>query len=123
MNPVLVVDDKHDILSFIRYELKPDGINTFEADNVSDAIAALRSNEFSCILLDIFIKEESSEEVIKFLKSDENTLNSSVPIIIMSGMINEDFINRNASKVYKILEKPFGNGEILETIRAISIAG
>ncbi|OIQ20586.1 MAG: hypothetical protein BM556_01215 [Bacteriovorax sp. MedPE-SWde] len=119
MNPVLVVDDQHDILSFIEWELKPTGIECSQADNTNKAIELLKEKQLSCIFLDILLDDTSSEEVLKFLKSEENNLNRDIPVVIMSGFINQEFIDRNVDKVYKILEKPFNTGEIVEIVNSL----
>jgi len=119
MNPVLVVDDQHDILSFIEWELKPTGIECSQADNTNKAIELLKEKQLSCIFLDILLDDTSSEEVLKFLKSEENSLNRDIPVVIMSGFINQEFIDRNVDKVYKILEKPFNTGEIVEIVNSL----
>jgi len=122
MEPVLIVDDQHDILSFIEWELKPTGVQCSLIDNVSDAIGLLKEQKVSCIFLDILLNDTSSEEVLKFLKSEENSLNADVPVIIMSAYIDKDFVERNSNKVYRIIEKPFDAGEIADLVSGLNQA-
>lgn len=122
MEPVLIVDDQHDILSFIEWELKPTGVECSQADNVGDAINLLKEKKLSCIFLDILLEDSSSEDILKFLKSDENNLNQDIPVIVMSAFIDKEFVARNEGKVYKIIEKPFDAGEISEIVTSLNHA-
>ncbi|EQC51643.1 response regulator [Bacteriovorax sp. DB6_IX] len=122
MEPILIVDDQHDILSFIEWELKSTGVECSQADNISDAINLLKERKLSCIFLDILLDDKSSEDILRFLKSEENSLNADIPIVVMSAFIDENFISRNAGKVYKIVEKPFEPGEISSIVTNLNQA-
>lgn len=122
MEPILIVDDQHDILSFIEWELKSTGVECSQADNISDAINLLKERKLSCIFLDILLDDKSSEDILRFLKSEENSLNADISIVVMSAFIDENFISRNAGKVYKIVEKPFEPGEISSIVTNLNQA-
>jgi DNA-binding NtrC family response regulator len=122
MEPILIVDDQHDILSFIEWELKPTGVECSQADNVGDAISLLKEKKLSCIFLDILLENTTSEDILRFLKSEENSLNQDIPVIVMSAFIDQDFVTRNEGKVYKIIEKPFDAGEISEIVSSLNQA-
>ncbi len=119
MKPVLIVDDEHDILSFLKWELKQSKIQSDQVDNPEDAIKLLKENEYLCVLTDIVLKNISSEKIVNFIKSEENLINKELPIIVMSGKINDEFIERNKSKFYKIVEKPFSQGEIIKILNEL----
>lgn len=122
MEPVLIVDDQHDILSFIEWELKPTGVECSQADNVNDAINLLKEKKLSCIFLDILLEDSSSEDILKFIKSEENNLNPDIPVIVMSAFIDKEFVARNEGKVFKIIEKPFDSGQISEIVTNLNQA-
>ena len=46
MKPILLVDDRHDILSFLMWELKQHEVLCMQADNTQDAIDLLNEIEF-----------------------------------------------------------------------------
>jgi len=113
---VFILDDDQEILGILRFELKIHKLDSFETPKIEDTLDKLKDERFDCIVLDIFIGQESSNHVIEFLKSEENQVNKGVPIILMSGGINVDFIERNRDKVYAIVEKPFSSKEIVDKI-------
>lgn len=113
---VFVLDDDQEILGILRFEMKMLKLDSFETPRIDEALEKLKEEAFDCIVLDIFIGKESSNHVIEFLKSEENQINKDIPIILMSGGINVEFIERNRNKVYDIVEKPFNSKEIMDII-------
>lgn len=116
MQPILVVDDEHELLSLLKEEFDSYDIESSTADNTESAIELLKTESFSCLFLDIVLGKTSSEKVIEFLKSPENTINIDLPVVIMSGYVDLSFIERVQAKVYKVIEKPFKDGLIKSII-------
>lgn len=116
MQPILVVDDEHELLSLLKEEFDSYDIESSTADNTESAIELLKTESFSCLFLDIVLGKTSSEKVIEFLKSPENTINIDLPVVIMSGYVDPSFIERVQAKVYKVIEKPFKDGLIKSII-------
>ncbi|MBT5095628.1 MAG: hypothetical protein HOM21_15360, partial [Halobacteriovoraceae bacterium] len=56
-------------------------------------------------------------EILKFLKDNE-TPNKEVPILIISGLLNPEFMERNQERI-EMLEKPFGQTKLLEKINKL----
>ena len=121
MEPILVVDDKADILSILKEEFDSQDIESSEVDNTSDAVELLKTKQFSCLFLDIVLGNTSSEKIVEFLKGPENTLNSNLPVIVMSGYVDPAFVERVKTKVYKVIEKPFEEGLIQRIIEDLSV--
>lgn len=119
MDPILIVDDKHEILSLIKWELKEEGILSMQADSCESAIELLEEISFSAIFLDIVLGDEQSSTILSFLSSENNLLNIEVPIVVMSGLIDKKFSEKHANKFYAILEKPFSDNEIRAIARRI----
>lgn len=120
MLPFLIVDDNHDILDFLKLELKEVGSLSMQADNCDDAIEILKEVEFEAVFLDIILINESSERILTYLKSDENIKNGNIKIIIMSGAIDENFISKYKDKFFDIIEKPFSNEDFSKVLNKIS---
>lgn len=119
MKPILLVDDRHDILSFLMWELKQHGILCMQADNSQDALELLSEIEFEAIFLDIVLGQDNSTPIVDYIRSEKNILNNSLKVVLMSGLIDKDFTDKHKNKFFKILEKPFVDSEIAEIIREI----
>jgi len=116
MLPFLLVDDNHEILSFLKWELQEVGILSMQADNCQHAIEILKEIELKAIFLDIVLGHENSEKILSFLKSEENLKNKAIKVILMSGLIDESFSDKYRNKFFEILEKPFTSEELSQLI-------
>lgn len=122
MKPILIVDDRHDILSFLKWELKQAGVLSMQADNTEDAIELLKEVEFEAIFLDIVLGQSNSSEIVDYIRSSSNAVNPGLKVILMSGLIDKEFMKKHNQKFYKILEKPFVDKDvqdIIETLKAV----
>jgi two-component system, OmpR family, alkaline phosphatase synthesis response regulator PhoP len=74
---ILLVDDEHDILEFLSYNLKNEGFEIHTASNGADALKLANSVHPHLVLLDVMMPEmdgiETCEEIRK-LPNMENTL-------------------------------------------------
>ncbi|EQC44027.1 response regulator [Bacteriovorax sp. Seq25_V] len=120
MKPFLIVDDNHDVLSFLKWELQEFGAISMQADNCQDAIEVIKEIELEAIFLDIVLGHESSEQIITFIRSEENTLNKDVRVVLMSGLIDQEFSHKYHDKFYQILEKPFSSERLLQVLKQLS---
>src|SRR6476646_6338610 len=66
---ILVVDDDHDILDLLRYNLEREGYKIMTLDSGIDAIAACFEFEPDLIILDIMMPEVNGIEVCKRIRS------------------------------------------------------
>jgi len=82
-NPVLVVDDDVAIRRLYSIALQRAGFETSEASNGRKALDAIAKVPFSAILLDNHMPEMEGLEVIKALRSREDT--ATLPIILITG--------------------------------------
>lgn len=72
------------------------------------------SPEIDLVILDVFIKGKNSLNFVDYLKSKNY---GDIPVIIISGAINPDFIQEAISKsVYDFVQKPFTLNQIKERI-------
>jgi response regulator RpfG family c-di-GMP phosphodiesterase len=101
-----------------------DSLSEFIGDLVDEVIIASTVDEaqdylliksFSLITLDINLKGRNGSEVIKFILDNPENSNKNVPIIIISGMVSPEFIEKNKSRYAGILGKPFQIEDLLET--------
>lgn len=118
-NNLLIVDDNAEILEVIQELLAGlfDKITT--ANTVELAQEKLNSSVFNSIILDIHLEKRNGAEIIKYLVENPKNKNSKCPIIILSGIINLNFIEKNKERFAAIVIKPFDGDQFVETIKNI----
>jgi len=85
---ILLVDDEHDILDFLSYNLKKEGYRVFTADNALDGIKLAKEISPSLIFLDVMMPQMDGIEACQILRKD---LNLKQPIITFLTSRAEDY--------------------------------
>ena len=111
---ILVVDDDVPILVLMRNLLKEFGFQAITAENGDKAIAAVRETRPSLVLLDKNIPGNSSDEVIRLLRSEPGC--DGIPILILSG---ERLTKSEVSALgaNDAVQKPFDVAALVQQIR------
>lgn len=108
---ILIIEDEVMVLKAIEFKLKKEG---FEIDTAADgktALELLSKGVYDCILTDIMIPFFSGLELINYVRND---LNSSIPIIVLSALGQEQSI----MEAFKLgandyMTKPFSPNELI----------
>ncbi len=125
--PILVVDDDQSILDWIKLALKMEGFSTattqsgrsifddFAIDDSNDEpIRLSRLEQFSCMVLDVQMREMTGQEVLAELQR----LNIKIPVVLMSGFsqsqLSQFLMDPN---VVRVLAKPFRIAELVEAVK------
>ncbi len=116
---ILYVEDEPLVQETIVDILSEDGHTVDVASNVKEAIEKLKSKTFELALLDYTLGEETSEEIINFMKSDKYY--SEVPIIVMSGDLNNTIAHSIRSNIDAILIKPVKPEDLCFKIHCYSV--
>lgn len=115
---LLIVEDNpviaHSLSEFLG-ELV-DGVKI--ALTVDEAQDYIMSTTFSLITIDINMKGRNGSEVIKYLQDCDNNPNKNVPIIIISGMVGPEFIEKNKQRFAGVFGKPFQINDLLDAAAA-----
>lgn len=114
---ILIVDDNKDIRELTKCILNKIGdIKFFEAENGLQAISVYKNNEIDIILLDIDMPVMNG---IQFLDEIcKNGKNPKIPIFIMSGLLNEEIINKTKNRgIITYFKKPFKIPALIENIK------
>ncbi|MBT3585085.1 MAG: response regulator [Halobacteriovoraceae bacterium] len=114
---VLVLDDEEAIREVVCEALEDHFGDIRTAPDLATAKTHLEATAFDVVILDINLKGENGGEILKFLKDNE-TPNKEVPILIISGLLNPEFMERNQERI-EMLEKPFGQTKLLEKINKL----
>lgn len=114
---LLIVDDSKEIIEVVESIL--DGLfdKIVTAASVQEAQEKVKNFVFSFIILDINLEGRNGAEVIKYLMDNPENENNSTPVVILSGNITEQFIERNSSRFTGVLMKPFGHDQLLRVVK------
>ncbi len=105
--PILIIDDNAELVDNICSYLASD-VNFLPVPsyNLPDTQLKLSRQKFDCILIDRHIRQKQCTELIKSLRADPGAPNSKSPIIVMTGDLNDDFVNLLRDDVQGFLRKP-----------------
>lgn len=113
---LLIVDDNKEIAEVMQEVLAELFDKIIYAPSVDSAKKRLDQFHFSYVILDINLEGRNGAEVVKYLVDHPDNPNNKTPFIIVSGIINPEFIARNSQKFSGILMKPFEHEELRQII-------
>lgn len=117
-NTVLVVDDEHDILELIRYNLEKEHFGVRTVETGEDALRVARETKPDLIILDIMLPGMNGTEVCKRLKSAEETRN--IPVLMLTAKSSSsDVVNGLELGADDYVTKPFIPSVLLARVRAL----
>ena len=111
---ILIIDDEVDIANNIKAILSDENYNTSIAHNSKDALQQLSDNNYSLIILDVWLTN-SDLDGIEILKKLRET--SLTPVIIISGHGNiEMAVKAIKEGANEFIEKPFTTERLLLSV-------
>ncbi len=112
---ILVVDDKKVIGDLFDFTLGYNGHIITVVDNATDALDAIKNQEFDIAFFDIVMPGRDGVELLR----DVRTLSPKLPIVMMSGYSVEDKKQR-AQELGAVtcLKKPFEIEDVKKVIKA-----
>ncbi len=118
MTKILVVDDEHDALDLIEFNLRGAGFEVITADNGSAALHQARTAHPDLVVLDLMIPEVDGLEVCKILRRDPAT--AGLPIIMLTAKAGEvDRVLGLELGADDYLTKPFSPRELVLRVRGL----
>ena len=110
---ILIVDDEPDILEFLRVILEEEGFTVVTSDK-GEYLEQLHNGGLPhLILLDVLLSGKDGREIVKYLKSQEET--KRIPVIMFSAHPSAEQTARQAG-ADDFLAKPFDIDVLLEKI-------
>ena len=113
-NSILIVDDEHGIRETLRGVLEDEG---FDVETVASGEACLKSvetNNFACILLDVWLPAIDGLETLKKLRENGND----AAVVMISGHGNiETAVNATKLGAFDFIEKPLSLEKTILTVR------
>jgi response regulator RpfG family c-di-GMP phosphodiesterase len=116
---LLIVDDSKDLVEIVENVLEGVFDRIVTAATVDEAQQKVSENVFDTIILDINLDGRNGGEVIKFIMDHPENKNNRCPVILISGIITEDFIARNEARYAGILMKPFAHEHLFGIVKNI----
>ena len=111
---ILVVEDDHNIASFIQTVLESNGYQVLMAERCQQGILMLSSHVPDLVVLDLGLPDMDGEEFLRIVRQD-----SLVPIIVLSARSEErDKVSALDLGANDYITKPFGTAELLARVRA-----
>lgn len=116
---VLVVDDDPDILQSLRVLLEAYDFRVILAENAAAAITAVSARQPDVVLTDIYMPQADGFELINALRRE----NLHVPVVAMSGGGRVGGYDNLSVATHlgavAVIDKPFSNASLIETIRGV----
>jgi response regulator RpfG family c-di-GMP phosphodiesterase len=113
---LLVVDDESMFLDLVEQCVEDDFEHIVKATSIEEAKDKLMQKMFDAILVDIDLSDGNGAEIIKYIADWKPCDNDGTPIVVMSGLINDQFQSKFKDKFAGILPKPFKPGDLQATL-------
>jgi two-component system alkaline phosphatase synthesis response regulator PhoP len=117
---ILVVDDEHNVTTFLKSYLEDTGHFEVRAENSGEmAYEAAKLFHPDLILLDVMMKGGSGDGLAARLKNDPNLRKT--PIVFLTGIVTKEEVEANGGVIggYPYIAKPIlAMSELLECINA-----
>ena len=111
---ILVVEDDHNIASFVQTVLESNGYQVLTAQRCQQGILMLSSHVPDLVVLDLGLPDMDGEEFIRIVRR-----NSMIPIIVLSARTEEsDKVSALDLGANDYITKPFGPAELVARVRA-----
>jgi phosphate regulon transcriptional regulator PhoB len=115
---ILVVDDEHDIIELLSYNLAREGFDVATAADGEEALKKIRGELFDLVVLDLMMPGIQGMELCRILRNDPKTRN--VPVIMLTAKTDEvDRILGLEMGADDYLTKPFSVRELIARIKAV----
>lgn len=115
---VLLIEDEANIAEAIRFVLARDGWSVATHADGSDALDLVRNLRPDVLVLDVMLPGRSGFEILKDLRADPDLAALPVLVLTARGQDRERDAALTAGAT-RFLSKPFGNAELVATVRAL----
>lgn len=115
---ILVVDDEHDLVNLVRYNLQKEGYDVICAYDGASVVNLVREKRPHLIILDLMLPDHSGIDLCRQIKSEEKTRD--IPIIMLTARSSEhDRISGFEAGAEDYVVKPFSPKELVLRVKAM----
>ncbi len=111
---ILIVEDEAPIRTLLVRLLASAGYETVEAASADAALDEISQSHFDLILLDLHMPGQVDGEEFLYKMRDNG---DNVPIVVVSGWVDDDAAAHHPDSVYAVLKKPIQNDQLIATVR------
>ncbi len=114
-NKILIVEDDHNLLTTLKYNLQKDGYNVATAIDGAEGVEAARKEKPDLIILDVMLPKMDGFEVCRVLRKE-----MVVPILMLTAKTEEtDKVVGLEIGADDYMTKPFSMRELMARVRAM----
>lgn len=113
---VLIVDDDPGILGLSQVLVARQGLGAHMARNGEEALEKIRGNEYSAILLDLFLPRVSGIDIIREIRANHPHLLSRIIIVTATNPAVSS--GATEDEIWRLLRKPFDIHEFMSVVSA-----
>ena len=114
LNSVLIVDDERGIRESLRGVLEDEGFETEAVASGEDCLKKIQSNNYECVLLDVWLPGIDGLETLKKLREQGND----AAVVMISGHGNiETAVSATKLGAFDFIEKPLSIEKTILTVR------
>lgn len=114
---ILVVDDSPEVVKAIQNTLHKNGYETSTATNGEQALKAVAAEKPDLIFLDLVLPRIDGWRVCQKLKTDP--LYKDIPIVMLSGLIDEEYGKQGVEAGDAFLGKPIDSEKLIATVKTL----
>lgn len=117
-NKILVIEDDSDINKLISYNLRKEGFIVEQVFAGDEAVAKLKSEYFSIVILDIMLPGINGFDICKEIKENNNSSQSFI-IVVSARTSSQDKLYAHILGADYYLSKPFRVGALIDVVKEV----
>jgi phosphate regulon transcriptional regulator PhoB len=115
---ILVVDDEHDLVELVSYNLTKEGFKVSSASNGEEALDKIKKTGFGLIILDLMLPDIQGTELCRIIRNNPKT--QAIPIVMLTAMSDvADKIRGLETGADDYMTKPFSPKELIARVNAV----
>ncbi len=115
---ILCIDDDPAMHNLLRHQLMTSGYHSLHVESGTEALQTLRDNHVDLIILDINIPKMDGFQLLRCLKSNQETEN--IPVIFLSSLSRENLKVKGLEYgADDFIVKPFTGPELMARLKAV----
>lgn len=114
----LLAEDETDLAQDVAAELTRNGFMVIAVDSANDGALRIQNQKFSIIILDWNLGKQTAEFLIQKARGGSGD-NQHTPIILISGVLDREVLDRVKGTVQKAFVKPFALADLIQAAKEL----
>jgi DNA-binding response OmpR family regulator len=116
---ILCIEDEAEMIDLMRLILERKGFEVLGAVGGQEGLDAVRREKPDLVLLDLMMPDVDGWEVYRQMKSDEELQDIPVVVVTAKAQSIDKVLGLHIAKVDDYVTKPFGPGDLLESVERV----